>query len=456
MKKFDWKDYIYKVVIVILISFFMIGVGFGAAEILSIEGNEEIYTPAKSLSPVPDTHDEIIAYVNSCIKIAHERMPKVDYSQSFDIDSNSLSVSGNGSGLPAFSAAVNHIIGPVKDAVEASYESTGIDFYSSNKSLVPLIKVNADDISGVTLSYEYYKCKMCNESVSVQDFSDTCPACSNKDTLKLRYNDVYTIEIFVKTESETFKNNPFPISDDIKTILQNEAKIYKLSKFAIKHDSARIYVEINRLTDKINKLEFITDSSVDTTIEYNDAPFEISCKVNEKSKLNFTWPGVSLNTHKLALEKKGTDVLKATLSCDDPLLYEVTWTSSDENICEVDEEGYLTAGKEFGNATITASFTFGDITYTDSCDVRVCVPAEGMDLSKGKLKLKTGETYQIFAKMKPKDTTDTLVFWHSEDKSIATVDEEGKITGVSEGVVVIYAISNDGNYYSSCTVEVTE
>ena len=149
-------------------------------------------------------------------------------------------------------------------------------------------------------------------------------------------------------------------------------------------------------------------------------------------------------------------MLKAKLTCDDPASYDVLWTSSDEAVLIVDEKGYLKTNKVFGDSVITATFTFKGKEYSDSCLVHVGVPAEGVDLSKGKLSLKVGETATLDAVFNPKDTTNTKCYWYSEDASVARVDNDGNVTAVASGNTLVYIITDYGNYYSSCKVEVTD
>jgi uncharacterized protein YjdB len=53
------------------------------------------------------------------------------------------------------------------------------------------------------------------------------------------------------------------------------------------------------------------------------------------------------------------------------LPYTVTWTSSNEKVATVDEDGNVTTHKR-GNATITVTVTMEDgTTFTDTCDVKV-------------------------------------------------------------------------------------
>ena len=127
-----------------------------------------------------------------------------------------------------------------------------------------------------------------------------------------------------------------------------------------------------------------------------------------------------------------------------------------ESVLTVDDMGYLKTKKTFGDSIVTATFTFNGKQYSDSCLVHVGVPAEGVDLNKGRLSLKTGESAQLEAVFNPKDTTNTKCYWYSEDEAVARVDENGLVTAVAPGKTVIYIISDYGNYYSSCKTEVTD
>ena len=149
-------------------------------------------------------------------------------------------------------------------------------------------------------------------------------------------------------------------------------------------------------------------------------------------------------------------MLKATLTCDDPVKYDVVWSSSNEDILTVDEEGYLKTHKQFGDSVITAKFVFNGTEYSDTCLIHVGVPAEGVDLNHGKMKLKPGSSQTLVAEFDPSDTTNTACYWFSNNEKVATVDESGKVTATGKGKTTVYVITDDGNYYSSCKVEVTD
>ncbi|MBQ1552183.1 MAG: Ig domain-containing protein, partial [Clostridia bacterium] len=154
-------------------------------------------------------------------------------------------------------------------------------------------------------------------------------------------------------------------------------------------------------------------------------------------------------------EPGATDNATATRTCSDPLNTKVTWTSSDESILTVDEEGYFKADKhKTGDVTVTASMEFNGKTYTDECLVRVRVPVESSAMSKRKLTLSPGESYGLSVKVGPAKATIKTVTWHSEDESVAVVDENGNVTAVAPGVVIIYSLTDDEYYKSTCEVTV--
>ena len=52
------------------------------------------------------------------------------------------------------------------------------------------------------------------------------------------------------------------------------------------------------------------------------------------------------------------------------------------------------------------------------------------------------------------ESTIQTVKWYSEDESIAAVDADGVVTAVAAGTVIVYALSDDGYFRSTCEVTV--
>ena len=62
-------------------------------------------------------------------------------------------------------------------------------------------------------------------------------------------------------------------------------------------------------------------------------------------------------------------------------------------------------------------------------------------------------TFQLNATVYPEDATEQTITWSSSDESIATVDENGLVTGVSEGKATIIAAA--GGKQAKCEFEVS-
>lgn len=91
-------------------------------------------------------------------------------------------------------------------------------------------------------------------------------------------------------------------------------------------------------------------------------PFEIYCKGSGSSEEHF----VLLDKHSVSISSTGSVTLKATTN---PVSQTVTWTSGSTSVATV-SDGVVSA-EGTGNTLITASMTYGGVTYTDTCTVVV-------------------------------------------------------------------------------------
>ncbi len=82
---------------------------------------------------------------------------------------------------------------------------------------------------------------------------------------------------------------------------------------------------------------------------------------------------------------------------------------------------------------------------------------EAITISPSDISLKTGEKRTLSKSCTPSNASRQSVSWHSTDSDIASIDNQGTVTGVSEGTAEIYCVSQDGGSIESnrCTVEVT-
>ncbi len=95
------------------------------------------------------------------------------------------------------------------------------------------------------------------------------------------------------------------------------------------------------------------------------------------------------------------------------------------------------------------------MAFTDTCEVTVTQNAvTGIRISEKLIDLGMGYKKQITATVMPDDATDKSVEWTSENPEIATVSDNGTITGKSYGRTVVTATTTDGGYTAKCVVRV--
>ena len=95
------------------------------------------------------------------------------------------------------------------------------------------------------------------------------------------------------------------------------------------------------------------------------------------------------------------------------------------------------------------------IVETGLTVARTSVGVTGVTLSKTTLTLAVGKSETLAATIRPSGSTEKGVTWKSSDTSIATVDANGKVTGVKAGTAAITVTTDDGGYTATCTVTVT-
>lgn len=458
LKKFNWKKYIYKIVVVVLIVFFVGGVGIGAANILSIEGTYELYSPKGSLSPIPETEETAVAYINSAIAKAIETKPLTKMNESFSIDNDSVKNSAENEQI---NAAVILAAGEIESAVEDSFESKEAAYGESSAAFLTSLNINTADVEEFNINFKYFKCSMCESHIATEDYAEECPECGNLGTLNERFGDEYEITMKIKPDSATASESIFPKTESLGSIISDAGEGYYTAGNAERTATdCLVYAKINRLTDEIKELRFEMTSDFNAPIALQGAYADlgnvnVTASATDKYSYSFTWAGISLDKKETTIELGSSEVLKATLICDNPVDYSAKWSSDNEDVLTVDEEGYLKTHKKFGDANITAEYEFNGVTYKDTCLVHVGVPVEGVDLNKGKLRLSEGETFQLVAEFDPKDSTNTKCYWYTNDESVAKIDENGVITAVGSGSTKVFVVTDYGNYYSSCEVEVT-
>ena len=132
---------------------------------------------------------------------------------------------------------------------------------------------------------------------------------------------------------------------------------------------------------------------------------------------------------------------------------DIEWSSSDESIATVSSDGTL-VGVNLGTATITAvhkefqdSFEI-EVKPVEADSIEIVLPddaeiPEETDTTIA-CKLKKDGSLQLSAEITPENTTDKSVKWSVNDEEIATIDENGLLTAIGTGTVIVTAESSNG------------
>lgn len=128
-----------------------------------------------------------------------------------------------------------------------------------------------------------------------------------------------------------------------------------------------------------------------------------------------------------------------------------TLKSLDERVAALDDEGFVVL-KSYGKARIQA--TTEDGGYTDVCEFDVYEHTVGIRFETEQARVRKGGRLTLAAVAQPEGKTDGRLVWSSSDGSVASVDEEGVVSGKSKGEAVITVTAVDGGYTAECRVRV--
>ena len=173
-----------------------------------------------------------------------------------------------------------------------------------------------------------------------------------------------------------------------------------------------------------------------------------TCTVSVSKKV-IPVTSVTLNKSSLNLTKGQTEKLIATVNPSNATDKEVSWSTSNNTIVSIQQDGTITAIKS-GSATITAKA--GEQSAT--CSVTVSTPVESVSLDRTSVSLEEGQTTTLVATISPNDADDKTVSWSSSNSAIATVDNSGLVKAIGEGEAKITASVGGKSAY--CAVSVSK
>ncbi len=151
---------------------------------------------------------------------------------------------------------------------------------------------------------------------------------------------------------------------------------------------------------------------------------------------------ITLDNSELTVDVGRNGVLKATIMPKDTNNRKVIWSSSDESVAKVNNQGRVT-GIALGDCEITcASEEVG--TVMTKAVVHVQQPVKKVTLDPAPA-VYNGETAQLTWKIEPENASNPKLSFASSNEKVLTVDENGVVTGVSGGEAYVTATTTDGS-----------
>ena len=164
--------------------------------------------------------------------------------------------------------------------------------------------------------------------------------------------------------------------------------------------------------------------------------------------------GITLDQENISFSDIGASVqLTATILPTDADNQKVIWKSSDTKVATVKDGKVTCTG--YGTAIITATSEEGE--YVATCNVtatkRIVLPSS-ITLNRNEATIKVGETTTLKANVLPVDADDKTIVWSSENSDIASVTNDGVVTGHKAGTTKIIVTTNANGLKDECILTV--
>ena len=208
-------------------------------------------------------------------------------------------------------------------------------------------------------------------------------------------------------------------------------------------------------TSTTSTSEPTTTSTTSTTTTTTSEPTTTSTATTYADP--YTVAEIKLDKYEMNLEIDGHDIAYVTILPETAKDKREIWSSSDERVAIVDNEGYVTAIGE-GKCIITVKSTANPDVFAEIV-VRVTDSHKITDikLDKYEMELEVGENDIAYVTMYPETAKDKREIWSSSDESVAVVDDEGYVTAIGEGKCIITVKSTaNPDVYEEIVVRVTD
>ena len=197
------------------------------------------------------------------------------------------------------------------------------------------------------------------------------------------------------------------------------------------------------------KVASVTNKGKVTARKNGTSKITITSSADKKKKVVITVKvgtpvkAITIDKTTPTVARKKSITLKAKVTPSNASNKSIIWSSSNQRIAKVSSKGKVTGVKN-GTAKITAKAADGS-GVKKTITVKVGTPVKTITLNKTSEIIQPGQSFSVKATAAPSKATNKKVIWSSSNPGVATVNNSGKVTGVTAGTAKITAAAADGS-----------
>ena len=198
----------------------------------------------------------------------------------------------------------------------------------------------------------------------------------------------------------------------------------------------------------------VTSGQATITVTTQDGNKTAACVVTVTAQ-TVSVTGVSLDKSTLTMDVGNKQTLTATIQPTNATNKTVNWTSSNNAVATVNNNGEVSA---LASGTVNIIATTQDGGKTATCTITVnpaVTPVTSVSLNKSTLSLIALNSEKLIATVLPTTATNKNVTWVSNNTYVATVANDGTVTAWAAGTANITVTTVDGAKMATCVVTVT-
>ena len=264
----------------------------------------------------------------------------------------------------------------------------------------------------------------------------------NETEIDLKVGETYQFKVTHYPSEAISPNYEWRISEDYSNV---DNKVFYHGEI----DQTGLYKAIVEGTD------YVTVYTKNLVDQATGKPLAHTCKV----KINpVEVESLKMDRTEIALMDGDTARLFCSLSPDNATYRNLQWTTSNRNIVNIVNyvDNYCIMQAVGIGEAIVKAHSWGN-TNIAHCIVKVSPgPIKELQMDEEAFTMEKGLTKQLRVKYTPKIVRDSSLIWSSSDKAVASVDEYGVVTAISNGTTIITATAVDGGCKTNCEVTVLD